>query len=171
MYRDDDPLLERIKFPFDNDYVIAACFPTFPNSLFPRWFSCDWHKWTKIYCLFPQWDRHPWSNNNHRLGRFPAVLHHVFKITGTPRPLAFLDAPTVNILFAVGAEYYFWNGDDGELHRFGSGFVSDTDFLLRVRDTHSFDDICVPECINWNYNKIYLNVDKESALKVSGRRS
>ncbi|KAJ7663259.1 hypothetical protein DFH06DRAFT_346665 [Mycena polygramma] len=163
----DDPLPDNLRFPYRNGYVIAACFPTFPDSLLRRWFSCDWHNWTGTYSFFPDQRRRWWHQND--LSRFPAVLHHVFNIEGTPRPLAFYDADEVNILFAVGAEYYFWNGENNELHRFGSDFTSDRDFLLRIKDADFLHDICVPEIINWDYTKIYRNVDKELVLKAFGR--
>ncbi|KAJ7631582.1 hypothetical protein DFH06DRAFT_1438720 [Mycena polygramma] len=168
MSRDDDPLPESLGRPCNNDYVIAACFPTFPDSLLRRWFSCDWHHSSNVLSFFPDQRNRWWSR--HDLSRFPDVLHHVFDIEGTPRPLAFFDMPDGNILFAVGAEYYSWNGEDSELHSFGSDFTSDTDFLLRIKDADSLDDICVPEIINWDYKKIYRKVDKALVVKAFGQR-
>ncbi|KAJ6455896.1 hypothetical protein C8R47DRAFT_1228062 [Mycena vitilis] len=84
-----------------------------------------------------------WRQND--LSCFPAVLHNVFSIEGKPRPLAFYDADEVDILFAVGAEYHFCNGEDSELHRLGSDFTFDTDFLLRIKDADGSDELGLQE--------------------------
>ncbi|KAJ6559865.1 hypothetical protein B0H19DRAFT_1260549 [Mycena capillaripes] len=119
--------------------VVAASFPTFPEDLLPYCFSCKWNRWTRVRFFFvrPEW---------YDLSPAEAIFNHGFKVPGRPRPLAFCDGPDTIVFVAVGNEYYLWDGDFMKLHRYGSKFSSDEDFLVRMKPMWAMEDLGVVEC-------------------------
>ncbi|KAJ7486276.1 hypothetical protein B0H11DRAFT_2278953 [Mycena galericulata] len=154
--------------PAERSQLISACFPTFRKELLPHRFSCDWHNSTGVRFFFI---RQHW----HNLSPADAVLTHAFNVSGPLRPLAFRDlGPSPHVLVAAGTEYYFWNGDEMTLTRYGAGFASDEDFLAQHSDPQCryFDRRVVKEDFPADYDKIYCRLDAEQRLlawKLEGR--
>ncbi|KAF7345603.1 hypothetical protein MVEN_01579300 [Mycena venus] len=106
--------------------AIADCFPVFPETLLPRYFSCDWSNWTGTYWFFvpEKW---------HNLSVAQVTLMLSFKLCCTPlRPLAFTRAVDYVFLAAAGKDYILWDGDLERLIRFGSHFKDDEEFMRFV---------------------------------------
>ncbi|KAJ6553082.1 hypothetical protein B0H19DRAFT_1263495 [Mycena capillaripes] len=107
---------------------IAAYFPVFPDNLLPVFCSCNWAKWQGIsfFCIPPRW---------YNLSEADLIFKHCFKIPGALRPLAWRNlGPYPNVLVAAGDEYFFWNGNDDILTRYGGGFASDEAFLRHLME-------------------------------------
>ncbi|KAJ6592488.1 hypothetical protein B0H19DRAFT_1245359 [Mycena capillaripes] len=129
----------------EEDEIVAACFPTFPQRILPLLFSCDWEK-------------------------SEVIIHHTFNVPGKPlRPLAYVDAPYPTFLVAAGKEYVFWDGTSEDLTRFGSNYSSDEDFFARIKGLCFALDmkaLGVVQALPRNYQEIYRRLAKEQRQLV-----
>ncbi|KAF8181237.1 hypothetical protein K438DRAFT_2021208 [Mycena galopus ATCC 62051] len=99
------------------------CLDFYRTKMNLRPFSCNWDK-------FDEWAFFTVPSGWHDLTEMDYYVRRVFKITGTIRPLAFLDYYEACIAFEAGGEYYYIDtGSNDHLVHFGSDFTSDDNFL------------------------------------------
>ncbi|KAJ7609248.1 hypothetical protein DFH06DRAFT_1346560 [Mycena polygramma] len=111
----------------DRSKVIAAYFPRFPEEILPNGFSWDWGSDDRFWFVRPEW---------YDLSPADTIFTHAFKIPGKPRPIARSYGADVHALVNVCGAYYLWDADHLRLHRYGSDFKSDEDFLRYMKAGH-----------------------------------